>query len=301
MNLQTLQLVALVAQRGSFALAAKERDLDPSIVSRAIAGLEEELGIRLFQRTTRRMSLTEAGDLYLRRIEPLIEEMERARVEALDVSAAPAGTLRISASVSFGQSMIVPLLPAFRHRYPDLKVEGIFTDANLDLVSERIDLAVRLAPIIEGDLIATRLRNTQYRVVASPAYLADAPPVTKPSELGRHRVLLFTLRAFRSRWIFRDRAGQIEEVSIEGDITLSPAGSLRDAVLLGLGIALLPNWLVDEHIATGRLVRLLPDLDVTATTFDTAVWLVYPSRAYLPNKVRVMIDFLKESLGPPSR
>lgn len=152
MNLQTLQLVALVAQRGSFALAAKERDLDPSIVSRAIAGLEEELGIRLFQRTTRRMSLTEAGDLYLRRIEPLIEEMERARVEALDVSAAPAGTLRISASVSFGQSMIVPLLPAFRHRYPDLKVEGIFTDANLDLVSERIDLAVRLAPIIEGDL-----------------------------------------------------------------------------------------------------------------------------------------------------
>ncbi|MGL4727743.1 MAG: LysR substrate-binding domain-containing protein [Bosea sp. (in: a-proteobacteria)] len=294
---RSLKLFVSVAQRGSFASVAKDLDLDPSAVSRIIAALEDDLGIRLFQRTTRRMSLTEAGDLYLRRVEPLIEEMDRARVEALDVSAAPTGTLRISASVSFGQSMIVPLLPAFKARYPELKVDGIFTDANLDLVAERVDLAVRLAPTIEGDLIATRLKDTHYRVVASPAYLASAPPLTKPSELIHHRALLFTLRAFRSRWIFRDREGRIEEAPIKGDITLSPAGSLRDAALLGLGLALLPSWLVDEDIAVGRLVRLLPDHDVTATTFDTAVWLVYPSRAYLPNKVRVMIDFLKQSMG----
>lgn len=301
METQALQLFVRVAARGSFAAVAKELDLDPSAVSRIIAALEDELGVRLFQRTTRRMSLTEAGDLYLRRIEPLIEELDRARIEALDVSAAPTGIIRLSASVSFGQSMIVPLLPAFRARYPDLKVEGVFTDANVDLVAERVDLAVRLAPTIEGDLIATRLRDTHYRVVASPAYLAAAPPLTKPADLIRHRALLFPLRAFRSRWIFRDSAGRLEEAPIAGEITLSPAGALRDAALLGLGVALLPNWLVEEHIAAGRLIRLMPDRDVTATTFDTAVWLVYPSRAYLPNKVRVMIDFLREHLGPPAR
>ncbi len=296
MDLQSLKLFVSVAHRGSFASAAKELNLDPSAVSRVIAALENDLGIRLFQRTTRRMSLTEAGDLYLRRVEPLVEEMDRARVEALDVSAAPTGTLRLSASVSFGQSMIVPLLPAFKAQYPELKVEGVFTDVNVDLVAERVDLAVRLAPTIEGDLIATRLRDTHYRVVASPAYLAEAPMLNRPAELIQHRALLFTLHAFRSRWIFRDCEGRLEEAPVQGDITLSPAGSLRDAARLGLGIAMLPNWLVDEDIAAGRLVRLLPEFDVTATTFDTAVWLVYPSRAYLPNKVRVMIDFLKDNL-----
>jgi DNA-binding transcriptional LysR family regulator len=297
METDDLKLFARVAQQGSFAAVAKELNLDPSAVSRVIAALEDELGVRLLQRTTRRMSLTEAGALYLRRLEPLIEELDRARIEALDVSAAPAGTLRLTASVSFGQTMILPLLPRFRAQYPQLKIEAVFSDANIDLVAERMDLAIRLAPTIEGDLVAAKLRETHYRVVASPGYLAAAPPLTQPADLLQHKALLFTLRAFRTRWIFRDRDGRLEEAPVQGDLTLSPAGSLRDAAVMGLGIALLPNWLVDADIAEGRLVRLLPEWDVTATNFETAIWLVYPSRAYLPGKVRAMIDFLKAELG----
>jgi DNA-binding transcriptional LysR family regulator len=299
MEITTLELFAAVARKGSFAAVAKEQSVDPSSISRAIADLEAELGLRLFQRTTRSMRLTEAGDLYLARVEPLIEEFTRARDDAMQVTGAPRGLLRLTASVTFGQMRIVPLLADFRSRYPTLKLECIFTDANVDLVAERIDLAVRLAPTIEGDLIASKLMDTRYRVVASPDYLARCEPLAKPSDLSRHVVLLFSLRAYRTRWLFRDAGGREEAVPITGDITLSPAGSLLTAALSGLGPALLPDWLVDDAIAAGTLVNVFPGHAATATTFETGAWLVYPSRAYLPGKVRVMADYLREKLARP--
>lgn len=297
MDLNSLQLFVAVAQRLSFAAVARERGLDPSSVSRSIAELEAELGLRLFQRSTRAMALTETGDLYLSRIEPLIDEMTQAREAALQVAGAPRGVLRLTASVTFGQMRIVPLLNEFRALYPDLTLECLFTDANVDLVAERVDLAIRLAPTIEGDLIAAKLMNTRYRVVASPRYLAGHPEIRQPADISSHRVLLFNLRSYRSRWLFRDREGNEETVPISGDITLAPAGSLLAAALAGLGPALLPDWLVDEAITDGRLQDLFPGHRATATTFDTAAWLVYPSRAFLPNKVRVMIDFLRSKFA----
>ena len=296
MDIKTLELFAAVARRGSFAAVAREVDVDPSSISRAISELEAELGLRLFQRTTRSMALTEAGDLYLGRVEPLMEELGHARDAASQISGAPHGLLRVTASVTFGQMRLLPLLPAFRARFPDLKIEFLFTDENVNLVSERMDVAIRLGPVVEGDLIAAKLMDTHYRVVASPSYLGAHPPLKVPLDLQRHRALLFTLRAYRTTWLFRNEEGREESVPIAGDITLAPAGSLLAAARLGLGPALLPNWLVDDVIAMGHLVDLFPHHRVTATTFETAAWLVYPSRSYLPSKVRVFADFLKESL-----
>lgn len=297
MNLEALDLFVAVARRLSFAAVAKDRGVDPSSVSRAIGDLEGELGLRLFQRTTRTMALTEAGAIYLARVEPLLDEIAGARDAAAHLTGRPRGLLRMTASVTFGQRRIAPLLGAFRARHPGLALECLFTDATVDLVADRVDLAIRLAPSVEGDLVAAKLMDTRYRVVASPDYLADHPPLARPGDLAAHRVLLFTLRAFRSRWLFRDEAGAVEAVPVAGDITLSPAGALLDAAEMGLGPALLPDWLVDEAIAAGRLVDPFPALRATATSFDTAAWLVYPSRAYLPGKVRAMADFLRESLG----
>jgi DNA-binding transcriptional LysR family regulator len=295
MDLADLILFAETARAGSFAAVAKARGTDPSTISRRLAALEETLGVRLFQRTTRSLSLTEAGDLYLTRALPLIEELTRIGAEARDTRARPAGTLRLTASVTFGQRMILPLLPAFRQAYPEIRLDCLFTDQNLDLVADRIDLAIRLAPAVEGEVIAARLMTTRYRVVASPDYLAAAPPLDKPEDLARHRLLLFTIRPFRSRWLFRDASGT-REVPVTGDITISPAGAILDAALAGLGVALLPNYLTDPEITAGRLTRLLTPWEVTATSFDTGAWMVYPSRSFLPLKTRAMIDFLTAAL-----
>jgi len=224
------------------------------------------------------------------------EEIERVEAEVRGLISSPRGTLRLTASVSFGQYRIVPLLPAFRALHPQLRVECLFTDVNVDLVADRIDLAVRLAPAIRGDLIASKLMDTHYRVVASPAYLEQAPRLKRPPDLTNHRCLLLNLREFQSRWLFRDKRGAVEGIAIDGDYVIEPVNSLRDAAVAGLGPALLNDWLVDQELANGQLVDVFPRYAVTATTFDTAAWLVYPSRSYLPGKVRAMIDFLRANL-----
>lgn len=296
MEIDFLKVFVEVARCGSFAEVARQRGVDPSSVSRVIASLETTMGARLFQRSTRRLALTEAGTVYRARIEPVLDELDRARDEALDVSSGPSGTLRLTASVTFGQMRVLPLLPEFRQRYPAVKLECLFTDDNLDLVANRIDLAVRLAPAVEGDLVVTKLVDTTYRVVASPAYIDTSLPLSVPSDIARHACLLFAYRSFRSNWLFKDASGAVTEVPIQGEVTLSTALALRDAAVWGMGPALLPDWLVTDPIADGRLVDVFPEYAVTATTFQTAAWLVYPARSFLPSKVRAMIDFLKAAL-----
>lgn len=296
MDTRDLDLLIEVARAGGFAAAAKVIGSDPSSVSRTVAALEAELGVRLFQRTTRSLSPTEAGELYLSRLQPLLEELARIGAEARDTKAEPKGTLRLTASVTFGQAMILPLLPDFRRAYPDIVPECLFTDANLDLVADRIDLAVRLAPAIEGNVVAAKLMTTRYRVVASPDYLARSAPIERPGDLADHRFVLFTIRPFNTRWLFRDAAGGTTEVAVKADMAISPAGAILEAARMGLGVALLPNYLTDHDFATGRLVHLLPTWDVAATSFDTGAWLVYPSRSFLPTKTRAMIDFLRGRL-----
>ena len=295
MDLTDLNLIQDVARQGSFASVARARGVDPSSIGRLVAGIEAELGLRLFARTTRRMELTEAGEIYLSRVAPLSEEFERAADEARAHQAEPRGALRLSASVAFGQHVIVPRLKAFRAAYPAVRVEGVFSDTNIDLVGDRIDLAIRLAPTIEGDFIVSKLMDTRYRVVATPDYLATAAPLKQPGDMENHRAILFPFRSYRSRWLFRDAAGHVQEQNVDGDLILSPAGALLDAALAGLGPALLPTWLVDRHLTSGALQTCINDWSVTATSFDTAAWMIYPSRSYLPAKVRAMIDFLRGS------
>ncbi len=297
MELNNLELLIDVMRQGSFAAVARQRDLDPSSVSRAIAALEDDVGARLLQRTTRRLSLTEAGEVYLRRVEPLVQELARAKEEAVGVTGSPKGTLRLTSSVAFGQVCLLPLLEDFRQAYPELNLDLLMSDENLDLIEKRIDLAIRLAPSLEADVVGTRLRTTRYRIVASPAYLKASGPIDRPDELSSRDCLCFTLPDFRARWLFRDSKSLVTEVPVAGAVAMSSALGLRQAALRGLGPALLADWLIDAEVAAGRLVDLFPNYQVTATSFDTAAWLLYPSRAFLPGKVRVAIDFLKARLG----
>ncbi len=293
MDLTVLQFFVEVVRLGSFAAVARERNLDPSSVSRAIANLEEELGIRLLQRTTRQLSVTEAGLTFYQRLSPLLEEMEDSFSQVKDTSNQLTGTLRITASVSFGLQMIVPILPQFQKLYPNLKIDLLLTDAIVDLIGERVDVAIRLGLLSDSSLIAHRLMPTRYFVCASPEYLKRSPLITKPADLAEHNCLLFPLAGFRSRWFFRDSEGKITEVAIAGNITISNAIALQKCAIAGMGVALLANWLVNEDLSNGRLVDIFPEFTVTATDFHTAAWFVYPSRSYVPLKVRAFMDFMQ--------
>lgn len=293
MELAALKVFVEVMRAGSFAAVARVHQLDPSSISRTIAMLEGELGFRLFQRTTRRLAATEAGALYFERMQPIVDELDRAGQEARDIVAEPAGRLRVTASVSFGHTVLVPLLPRLRAAYPDLAVDLLLTDAIVDLIAEKIDVAVRLGPRIDTSLIGTQLLRTRYRVCASPAYLNAAPRLRSPADLSVHDCLLFPYPGYRSLWRFRARNGETTVVPVHGAVTISNALALLSAARDGLGPVLLPDWLVGQDLQRGTLVDPFPKLEATATDFDTAAWLLYPSRAYVPRKVRAFIDFLK--------
>lgn len=293
MNIDSLKLLLQVSRSGSFAAAARKLNLDPSSVSRTIALLEEQLSLRLFQRTTRRLELTEAGDIYLKRIEPLIQEFDYALDEVHKLSKGPGGKLRITASVAFGQVCLLPHIPEFRSLFPDIKLELNLTDSVVDLITDGIDLACRLSPKSDSGLVGTRWFDTHYQVCVSPEYYASMAEVSCPEDLEQHKCVVFTLAEYRSKWTFKDINLNLTSVQINSDISISNALALKQAALSGIGPVLLADWLVGDDIATGRLIPLLNQYQVTAEDFDTAAWLLYPSRNFLPDKTRVMIDFLK--------
>jgi len=302
MEIDTLRTFIDVMRRRSFAAVARDRNVDPSSVSRTIAALEQQLGVRLFNRTTRQLSPTEAALAYFDRLEPLIDEFLRATEMASDSAETPHGTLRITAPVSFAQVNLVPLLPEFGHRYPDLSFELLLTDRLLDLVEERIDLAVRLGRLSESSLIAHRLCEMVYVVCASPEYLRRKGRPKTPIELERHECLHYPVQGYGPRWRFRQTDGAILDVPIRARVQATNGMALRLCAIAGMGVLLLPRWNVAAELRSGALMDLFSNYQVTASEFDLGAWMLYPSRSYLPLKVRAFADFLKEKFkhGAPA-
>lgn len=325
MDVTALTLFVDVVRRGSFAAVARERGVDPSSVSRAVAALEAELGLRLFQRTTRRLAPTEAGAAYFARVEPLVEELDAARLQAADAARRPTGTLRVSAPVSFALLNLVPLLPAFAACYPEVAVDLVLADARLDLVEERLDAAVRLGTLPDlglGDaVVVRRLAPMVFRACASPTYLARRGRPAVPADLAAHDCLALDVVGFTDRWRFRGPDGTPTTVRARGPLRTSNALALKAAALAGLGVIVQARWIVGRELRDGTLVDLFPDHAVTAAapggepaadrvagsaTGDDAdgeasAWLVYPTRAYVPRKVRAFVDHVVRAFaaGPP--
>lgn len=302
MEIATLRTFVEVMRRRSFTSVARALDAAPSSISRTIAGLESELGVRLFHRTTRNLSPTEAGLAYFDRVEPMVADLETAAVVAAESSETPRGLLRVTAIAEFAQLNLVPLLPELARRFPELRFELILTDKFLDLVEERIDLAVRLGRLAESSLIAQRLCDVVYVVGASPGYLRSRGRPKTPHDLERHDCLRYPVRGYGARWRFRKGDGDTFEVPILGRIVANNGAALVQSAAAGMGIVLLPRWLMADELRKGTLVALFPDYRATMSEFDVAAWMLYPSRSYLPQKVRVFADFLKEKFraGAPA-
>lgn len=296
MELRSLEILIDVMRHGNFTAAAKGRKLDPATVSRIIASIEVELGMRLFQRTTRRLRPTEAGLAYFERIEPLVEDLRRANSVAEDLTARPRGRLKVASAVSFAEVNLVPLLPEFSARHPELDLDLVLTDSDLDLVAEHIDAAIVIGPLRDKSSVAHRLCDYTPVVCASPDYIRKHGRPTTPDELAHHPCLSLALRGFAAgQWKFTCRnTDRIKRVRIREHLRTSNAMALKLCALRGMGIALQARWMIGCELRDGRLIDLFPDFKVTSALGEVAAWLVHPSRDYVPKKVRVFVDFLKE-------
>ena len=300
MDTDSLSTFSGVARSGSFASHARNKGTDPSSVSRQIAALEKELGVRLFERTTRRLSLTEAGRVYLDRIVPLLEELSAARDAAHDSLADPSGVLSVTTSVAFGERWLMPRVASFREACPKITLDLRLTDSVVDIASEGIDVALRLVPSISGAFVASKLFETRYRVVASPSYIETNGEPKTLRDLQSHTGLFFSLPGVSPEWRFRKSLySTVQIASPVAGLTSSNALALRRAALDGLGLALLADWTIADDIETGALVPLLTDLEASVSDFDTAAWVVYPSKAYVPARLRAFIDHLRVHRNTP--
>ncbi len=300
MDFEAVRVFVDVMKLRSFAAAARQRDMDPSSVSRSIASLESELGFRLFHRTTRKLAPTEAGSEYYARVQSLIGEFDRAGEAAMDLVSLPIGTLRVTACTSFGQRVLAPILPKLRSQYPNLTIDLVLVDHHVDMVEEQIDIAVRFGSRPEGDFIASKLVPRRFQVCASPAYIDKYGQPAHPTDLENLDCLLFSMPGYRSAWKFRDASNEIFNVPVSGHLLVSHGMTMTACAVAGLGPSLLPDWLSRQEIASGSLVDLFPKYECTATDFDTAAWLIYPSHSYLPTKVSVFVEFLRAEISGPA-
>ncbi|MEM7641048.1 MAG: LysR family transcriptional regulator [Pseudomonadota bacterium] len=295
MDTNALRLLLSVARHGSLAATARAENIDPSTVSRTVAQAEARLGLRLFQRDTRNLTPTEAGRRYLAAIETPLRALDDARETARSQDGRIAGTVRLSASVAYGTRALVPRLPDLMARHPDLNLDLILDDAPRDLVGDGIDLALRLTPAPKGDLISRRLAPVRYRLVAAPG----TPTLPDPAALDTARCLIHDHPGLQPLWQFRQ--GDIQhDIPVTGRLRMTSPLALREAALRGLGPALLADWLIQDDLTQGHLSDILPGWHGALQGFDTALWLLYPSRAGLPRRTRATIDWFTASAPEPA-
>jgi DNA-binding transcriptional LysR family regulator len=292
-RLDAMRLFLRVADLGSFSRAADEADIGQPTVSRRIQELETHLGVQLFLRTTRALSLTEAGQRFYARAARIVADTEEAETEARSLDREPVGLLRLTASNSFARFLIAPHLPDFATAYPHVKVEILATEQRLDLVESGIDLAFRLGALEDSSLTARRLGQSYRHVFATPAYLQKRGAITTPEDLHGHDCIVFTSSSAASRWTFV-RGDAHTEVEVDGRFRLSSGELIRDAVLAHMGVALMPCFLLRPEIESKAVEVLLNDWTLPPVPLH-AVW---ASGRNLPRKARVFLEFIEQRLKP---
>ena len=302
-SLAPMRLFVATVRGGSFSEAARQLGCTPSAVSRQVGALEADLGVRLFTRTTRRLNLTEAGTALLEQSERILGEIDAMREAVRAVDASPRGLLRVTAPIVYGRLHLVPLLPEFLERHAEVEVNLVLSDAVVDLLENDIDVAVRIAALPDSTLIARRLASVERVICGSPAYLQQRGIPAAPADLREHACLPFRFHTAANVWrsgsnVWRlEGEDGLEEVSVNGPFTANNADALVIAALAGLGLILVPTWLVSDHLREGALVPVLGDYRVSPSDIETSVYAVYPSGRFLSPKVRAFIDFLVDHLG----
>jgi DNA-binding transcriptional LysR family regulator len=289
-DLEGLAVFAKVAELRSFAGAAAELGLSKPTVSKAVTRLEGRLGTRLFNRTSRRLALTDAGQQLLERASRMLSEAEVAESEARAQSAAPRGRVRLAVPMSFGLREIAPALPEFFAAYPQVSIDLHLSDETVDLIGEGFDMALRIAALPDSSLLARRLCAVPRALVASPAYLKAHGTPKHPHELTQHVCLGYAYLPAPDVWRFRNRKGQEVTLRVEGPLRANNADALMPALLAGHGLAIQPEFLIRDELVKKKLVAVMGDWSLP----EIALHLVLPPGGPRPARVEVMAEFLRK-------
>ena len=287
-----MKTFAAVVDGGSFVQAADALGMSKPAVSRHVAELEQRLGVRLLQRTTRKLSLTEEGRLFYGRCKTVLADVEVAEEEITATSIAVKGLIKVNVPVSFGLQALAPLWPDFMTQYPDVELDITLADRIVDLVEEGYDLAVRIAHLPNSSLVSRKLASTRMVLCASPGYLRQYGTPKHPCELTEHPVLAYSLLATGDQWDFDGPKGKIS-VTVKPVMRTNSGDTCIAAARKGKGVILQPSFMVNGDVHSGALVELMPSY----RSIEFGIYAVYPTRQYMAPKVRALIDFLSKALN----
>ncbi|MBI4194399.1 MAG: LysR family transcriptional regulator [Betaproteobacteria bacterium] len=289
-RLTSMQVFVTVVETGSFAKASERHGFSRAMVTRHVMELEHRLGARLLNRTTRKLSLTEAGAAYFERCQQVLVDVEEADAVVAHLSGKPRGRLRINAALSFGVRYLAPVVGQYLQRYPEVTVDLSLNDRIVDLVEEGYDLAIRIGALVPSNLIARKLGVTRLVVCGSPEYFARRGMPRIPADLSKHCCFAYSYWTTPDQWPFTDAAGRTEVVKVAGTFTANNGDALCAAAVGGAGLIYEPSFIVADDLAAGRLTAALADYD----TRELGIHAVYASRRHLSAKVRTFVDFLAE-------
>jgi DNA-binding transcriptional LysR family regulator len=293
-NLSSMAVFAQVVEARSFTGAARRLGMSKAAVSKQVSRLEERLGARLLNRTTRRLSLTEIGAGFYERCARIVAEAEEAELAVTRLNETPRGTLRVDVPVNFGMQYLAPLLPPFMLAHRELKVDMSFNDRFVDLVDEGHDLAVRIGQLPDSSLIARKLAESGSVICAAPEYWNKHGRPSHPSELAEHNCFAYSYLATGNEWRLKGPEGEVA-VRVSGSLTANNGDVLRQAAVAGLGVIASPTFMVCDDLRDGRLEPVLRDYEPP----NRGIYAVYPHNRHLSAKVRVFVDYLVEALASP--
>lgn len=291
---QTLRSFVSAVQQGSLSGAGRLLGTSPASISRHISSLEDQLGTQLLKRSSRNLALTEAGEIYYVQVDQILQQLAEANRSVVSLQSEPQGVLRVHSRMLVGQLMIVPSLPEFLARYPDITVDLMMSNNIAPVMEQGVDVDIRIGSLQDSSLIARKLASSERLLVATPDYLAANPPITTPQDLRAHNCLSYRINLGTPVWRFRDDEERVEEVPIKGNLKADFGFALVEMARAGLGIALLPDWSVRKDVAEGRLVRLLESYSVSHIDFDNGVYAVFPASRQTSVKLRLFIDYIAE-------
>ncbi|MGR9106632.1 MAG: LysR family transcriptional regulator [Gammaproteobacteria bacterium] len=282
-----------VAKSGSFTSAAEELRMSRAMVTKHIMHLETSLGVRLLNRTTRRLSLTEVGRAYLERCVAILGEIEETESAVTQLQSEPKGTLRVSAPPYFGSKHLVPAIVEYNRLFPDVHFDVVLHSGIIDLIEESIDLAIRLDNLYDSSLVSRNLAVSRLILCGSPEYLKARGSPGKPEDLEGHDCLVNTSLPPRDVWKFSEGKAR-KAIRVSGSLRSNIAGAVRTAAINGMGLAVLPSYMIGAELKSGRLLRVLKEYPLAAMNIHA----VYPHRKFLSAKVRTFLDFLSKRLEP---